>query len=147
MKTIASTLICILFVVTTYSQDQSQILKFKKDFYMERSKKQNRAGWILLGGGAVFAAVGEIAFAARVNNADSVGGQFDKALDFTVTDVLGSIGYAAVVTSIPFFISAGANKRKAKKVSLSVTSQNFYQLQNNTLSLKPLPLVTLHINL
>jgi hypothetical protein len=147
MKTIVSTLICILFVVTTYSQDQSQILKFKKDFYMERSKKQNRAGWILLGGGAVFAAVGEIAYAARMNNADTVGEQFDEAFDFTFTDVLGSIGYVAVVTSIPLFISAGANKRKANRVSLSVSSQNYYQFQNTTLSLKPLPVLTLHINL
>ena len=147
MKTIASTLICILLVVTTYSQDQSQILKFKKDFYLERSKKQNRAEWILLGGGAVFAAVGEIAYTARLNNADDVWAQFDEANKFTFTDVLGSIGYAAVITSIPLFISAGANKRKANRVSLSINSQNYYQLQNNTLSLKPLPVLTMHINL
>jgi hypothetical protein len=114
---------------------------------MERSKKQNRAGWILLGGGAVFAAVGEIAYAARLNNADDVWAQFDEANKFTFTDVLGSIGYAAVITSIPLFISAGANKRKANRVSLSINSQNYYQLQNNTLSLKPVPVLTMHINL
>ncbi len=106
-----------------------------KDFYIQKSKNQNTAGWILLVSGTVMTVGGLIAF--------------DKSWDkpsYTATDIYGFITLAGVVAdliSIPLFISAGVNKRKA--ASLSIKFQNYPPDYKITSCSNSAASITLHI--
>jgi hypothetical protein len=55
------------------------------------------------------------------------------------------IGGVTALSSIPFFIAAGRNKRKG--MSLSLKNETAPQLQKNIFVYKPVPSLTLKINL
>ncbi|RNI38855.1 hypothetical protein EFY79_04115 [Hanamia caeni] len=81
---------------------------------LKTSHNQKTAAWILLGAGAGVAIAGAIIGTNAVKNADP-----DEPFDIfprgSLTGggmVLG--GAAAMVTSVPFFIASGKNKKKAK---------------------------------
>lgn len=73
------------------------------NFYSAKQKKLNKAGFILLGAG-VGLTVGGIVIAANADGWDGVG---SGALMFLV-------GGMSTIASIPVFIIAGSNNRKAK---------------------------------
>ena len=110
--------------------DQNQI----KDFYFEKSKNQKTTGWILLAAGTVLVIAG--------------GYVFDKTWDdesYTTTDIAGFViltGVIADLVSIPYFISAGRNKRKA--ASLSFGYQNIYLRCDNSHCIKTTPAFVLN---
>ena len=58
---------------------------------------------------------------------------------------LCAVGGAAMVTSIPFFISAHKNRKTAASVALG--SQNIYLPLQNNVVIKKLPTLTLKLNL
>ena len=74
------------------------------DMFMQKHKSKTTAGWITLGSGLVIAGVG---FAII---------DYDNGLD--MGSIIGAglvvIGGASTLVSVPLFISAGSNKRKAK---------------------------------
>jgi hypothetical protein len=74
-----------------------------KTDYLQKSKHQKTAAWIMLGGDV---AIGVAGIAVSASNWESSGG-----------DVLLVIGGAAMVSSAPLFIAAARNKRKAMAAS------------------------------
>lgn len=119
MKLLLTFIVFLLIVENIFSQnftDQNQI----KDFYLEKSKNQNTTGWVLLGAGTALIIGGAYAFDKSWDNESA-----------TVTDISGFAilaGVIADIACIPFFISAGRNKKKA--ASLSLCYQNIYVKQN-----------------
>lgn len=91
----------------------------EKTAYLRKSHNRKIAAWSFLGGGAVITAIGILTFpqgydALFDTNSSSDDNKASIASDMAV------LGIACMITSIPFFISASMNKRKA---SLSISSQ------------------------
>lgn len=99
--------------------------------YSLKSKKQNKTGMILLVGGAAF-----VATAFIIPKGDPTG---ELALpyfqeEFENDDIKASFavaGVAAMLTSIPFFISSHKNKKRAAKTSVSFNNQRIDYLRQN----------------
>ena len=88
------------------------VVKNSKEYYLQKSRNQKKAGWILLSGGAVLATVGGIGFSENfgifTNNATGDGYGF-----MFLTGVISGL------SSIPFFISSGNNARRAATLTFN----------------------------
>ncbi len=85
--------------------------EYTKEYYLQKSKDQNKTGWILLSTGTVMGVVGLIGF----------GNSWDSS-STTSTDASGFLflgGVIAGLASIPAFINSGSSARKAAKLSLN----------------------------
>ncbi|MBT8219438.1 MAG: hypothetical protein KJP00_06425, partial [Bacteroidia bacterium] len=78
---------------------------------LQKSKRQKNIAWGLLAGGTTFTVVGG-AIAAK-NIEVCAFGDCEKSNEWDEGSIIGTIGLAAMVASVPMFISAGNNKRKA----------------------------------
>ncbi len=93
-----------------------------KQVYMSRAKKQNTAGWVLLGGGFTFTAAGFIGGSTRfVNELDaSFNGEHDSG--FRTSSVFFILGITTMLSSIPFFVASSGNRKKEATVFLKMES-------------------------
>lgn len=89
-----------------YSQETTPSPTITKQDYLQKSKNQKTAAWILLGAGATM-----IAIAAPGN------------VSLDIVPVLAVGGGAAVLGSIPLFIAAGKNKRRALAMTANLSIQ------------------------
>ena|SRR5438046_6364726 len=99
-------IICLGFIsmsAITFGQQTKPSQSFTSSDYLQKSKHQKTAAWIMLAGGAGLAAAG---VAVDASNWNSSGG-----------DVLLVIGGASILGSVPLFIASGKNKRKGMAVS------------------------------
>lgn len=102
-------IICIMLLLMTTSSFCQQT-DFNKSLtqknYLQKSKKQKTAAWILLGGGLALAVGAPILAVSS-----------DWSKPETPYDVAFFTGCASMLGSIPLFIASGRNKRKAMKAS------------------------------
>jgi Na+/H+ antiporter NhaA len=111
--------------------------------YLKKSKKQKTVAWVLLIGGTVLTTIG--VGVALSGGLDCAFGDPTCNNNQTLADILSISGSAAVLGSIPLFIAAGRNKRKA--VTVSFKNEKSLQVQNYSLAYQPLPSLTLKISL
>ena len=102
-----------------------------KEDYLQKSKHQRTTGWIFRGSGAVLFGVGIIWGATTT---DDVG-----------PSVLALAGGACIITSVPFFMAAKKNKRRAMEMSFDW--QQSTQLQKNMFVRKAIPSLTLRMGI
>ena len=110
-------LIIFLVFIFTFQHTQAQVMETSTDvspqknydFYTLKKKNNETAAWILLGAGTALVA-GGYAVVNSTNNSKSLGEGMVRATGGGLM-IIG--GGGAVITSIPLFISAGKNKRKA----------------------------------
>ena len=146
MKTyMSSPIFCLfLFFLIAIQQIQSQVIEPTTnkssqelyDFHTLKQKKNKTAAWIMLGGGLVMTMAGLV-----VNSEDEVGEMltlgFMKFEKVHKGDWMIYLGSASTLASVPFFIAAGKNKRKAW-LSLkgeSITFSNLSYKKSKHLSL------------
>lgn len=79
-----------------YGQENPSPSPISEQEYLQKSKNQKTAAWILLGSGATLCAI-----AAPGN------------INLDILPIIVVAGTAAVLGSIPLFIASGKNKRKA----------------------------------
>ena len=118
-----------------------------KTDYQQKSKEQKSTATILVVGGGVLITIG------GVLGLDG----FSKGLDFSnpgssagVSEVntgntLAIAGGILILGSIPFIIAKVRNEKKA--MSLSIKNENCSQIQKSSFVYKPVPSLTLQINL
>lgn len=130
--------ICTMLVlITTCSLCQQTDSKHSltQQDYLQKSKKQKTAAWILLGGGAAIA-VGAIIL--------------DVNSDWTKSEtpylVALSVGGASMIGSIPLFIASGRNKRKGMNVSTYFEIRQNPVLTNTGFALHAMPTLSLKLN-
>lgn len=103
-------IICLLFMLATiasFCQEMKSSHPLTREEYLSKSKNQRTAAKVLLiGGGAL---IGITAILA--SNKET---SFDEAGTYAV---LAGIGIVASLTSIPLFIAANRNRKKAKNAT------------------------------
>jgi protein-S-isoprenylcysteine O-methyltransferase Ste14 len=131
MKSLFVIFTFLFFSASVFSQTiASATIAEKKTAYLKKSKGQRTAAFILLGvGGGCFA------LAAPGN------------VDFDVLGTLVVIGAAATITSIPLFISAGKNKRRAMALTVGINMDQSTEASKYGISMVRYPALSLHLNL
>lgn len=128
MKKMISLAMLLAVVVTSFSQQTEPSPVLTKQDYLQKSKSQRTSAFILLGTGAALLAV-----AAPGN------------VSFDILPILVIGGGAAIVGSIPLFIAAGKNKRRA--MSLSFKNETVPLPQPGGFANQPALSVTINIGL
>lgn len=113
-------LISALLVSTPFIASAQEMTK---QDYLEKSRKQKNTGFILLGGGTAFVGVGAIVIATNTVSytITCIGLNCSQAAGNGVEagGVMILIGALSAAASIPHFISAGNNRKKAAEMSFS----------------------------
>jgi len=152
----------VLFITTIlftrYTSSSQQINPYPvltKQDYLKKSKNEKTTAWILAGGGLVMSSV-TLAIAAN-ENAESTTNFLTTVADLStnndsntddktsLTGIFFYIGAACIISSVPLFISASKNKRKA--MSLSFINQSLPQIQNNNFVYRAIPSLKLKISI
>lgn len=108
MKEIILFTMLLIVSSATFSQQTNSGSSMTKQDYLQKSKNQKTAAWIMLGGGTV-AGIGGVLWATSDIFSKNAG-----------PDILIFTGAAAMVGSIPLFIASGRNKRKAMSLSFNI---------------------------
>jgi len=125
-KYFAATLL-LLFAFSVFSQDNLK----NKDYYLQKSKNQKTAGWILFSGGAAIMTISAITI---LTNNGSYGVLMGVPL-----------GVVIIITSVPFFNASVRNKKKG--MSLSFKKETAPQIQKGRFVYRSVPSIALKISL
>ncbi len=123
-----------LIVINCFSQAPG------KTDYLKKSKDQKIAAWVLLGTGVVLDIIGIATYPDEILFLTESQKQQEKT-----AGVLAVTGIAFMLTSIPFFISAHKNKKRA--MSITINTQQFRQLKSSNLYTVNYPALTMKIRL
>jgi len=140
MKKIILIAMTLIFSASTFGQQVNPSPGLTKDYYLQKSKKKKKTGTILLAGGAALVLTGVL-----IPKGDEKGTSYTLYGLVPYTDyqndgikaALGLTGVAAMLGSIPFFISSGKNKRRA--MSLSAKNEMTRQLQGTSFAYQVVP--------
>ena len=88
------------------------------DYYMKKSSNKNTVAWIMVSGGAVCTGIGILTFPKDYDVVFENSKSTDGKAEFSST--LTIIGIAAMICSIPFFISSSIDRHKAH---ISISNQ------------------------
>lgn len=122
MKSLLIIPLALMLTVSLYSQNLDSVRKYpSKDYehYMKKSKNLKTAGWILLGGGV---SVGIAGLVIGIKNLTLWG---KPSTEEMIGGTMFFVGAAADVASVPVFISAGSNKRKAMRLGVTTEAVSF----------------------
>jgi len=119
--------LCLL--LSAFGQSPNQPAMTQLD-YLQKSKRQKKTGWLMLGGGLATIFLGAAIGTGEALNGSSGGG--------SAADVVALAGLGAMVGSIPVFISAGKNKRRAA-TAISFTNQPSLFMHQKSTAWKVLP--------
>jgi hypothetical protein len=130
---------------TSFLRDSTRHLE-SREFYLNKSKKQNTEGWCILGVGTTFIIAGTIGFVNETNKEpDDVISGVDSVLKAGLFIAVILCGIVTDLISIPFFISSSHNKKMA--ATLSFDNQHIYSPLDKSLSRNVYPSLTLRIRL
>jgi hypothetical protein len=109
------------------------------DYFLQKSKNQKTAAWILLGSGTALSIVGIVGLASNT---------VEMLYESTPADTYAFLtvaGAGIALGSIPLFIASGRNYHKAATISFK--GQRLYIPQQNNVSFRSQPSVSLAIPL
>ena len=109
-------MLLLAFPVAAFCQSTPNNLQAVKTDYLQKSKNQKTAAWVLLGSGSVLMTTG-VVLAAPKELENILGAQEN---DYTVENILLITGIAATIGSIPLFIASKKNKKKAMNMTTSI---------------------------
>ena len=142
MKKITLLITLLSFAASVFAQEA---LPHGQEYYLQKSKNQKTAAWVLLGVGTTMIVVGMVGGMSTFGSSDY---PFISEEDASAMDTYGIImfvGIAGDLASIPFFISAGKNKKRAAAVTIS--NQPLYLPHNGSIAVKYVPGITFKISL
>ena len=131
MKNIFLAFVLICFAIKPFAQTDTSI-NFSKQYYLTTSRHQKTAAIVLIsGGGALFCTGGIIEMSHLGSDLGNFWTGNGKQHDDTGPSILILAGAASMLGSIPLFISAQHNKKKA--LSVSFKPEFVPELQSNTI--------------
>ena len=137
MKKIIVALMLLTVAFSTFGQ-RLAAQQQPKEFYLQKADKQTQAGWILLGVGTVGIVTGAI-----LGSQDSGDDIYSNENIVGYVLLIGGIGLD--LCSIPLFISASNNRKRAATISVGL--QNSYPQQRSPFATSVQPAVIVRINL
>jgi hypothetical protein len=147
MKKITILTVLLAFAATSFCQQTAKYSLTKTD-YLQKSKKQKKIGWILLGGGVTMFAVGAIIPRGELTGEISYPCLCEDVYEndglkgaFFLAGIISSVG------SIPFFIASGKNKRRAMKASVLINMEKMPVLRGMAIHNQSFPALAVKINL
>jgi hypothetical protein len=138
-------MLLILFVVLTinvFGQSYKRDLPETKEYFLEKSKKQKTAAWIMLGGGTLLCASGYVFFIYEGLQGDGI---YSTKAKLSLLMFYG--GGGAMVGSIPLFIAAARNKGISMSATASLKIENNISLVQPNFVKASYPALSLKINL
>ena len=148
MKKIITLKLLLAFATVSFCQQNVQKQSLVQSDYLQKSKKQKKIGWILIGSGtAMFvtsaiipegALTGEISYPCLcqdVHENDGIKGGFIFA------------GAVSMLGSIPFFIASGKNKKRGNQASVFINMEKTPLLKGTVISNQSFPGLGVKINL
>jgi len=143
MKKIIIYILLLVIPAVSFSQSTTTNAPVVKIDYLQKSKNQKTAAWILLGGGTVLSSVGLVIAAENVFSGFGIGssGSYNTGM------VLFYTGGAAMFGSIPFFISSAKNKRKSMSASAGIKMEKLPVTRQTSFAQNSYPAVSLKISL
>lgn len=133
------------FAQTSSIEAKPHLDQSKIDNLLKKSKNQKIAAWSMLGGGTLLLIIG-IATVDEDANAYYNYDQNGNIIEDTSTPAaayFSGVGLLSMVGSIPFFISSGKNKRKAR----AIVGTTYYPNPNAPTHLKTMPSVGIQISI
>ena len=133
-----------VIALTVFSQSTPAI----KTDYLQKSKNQKTAAFVLLGGGAAFAVVGTAIGLNRWD--DEIVSIIDEGEDdksYVAAGIMMVTGLAAMVGSVPLFIASSRNKKKAHAASASIKLETIPVVYRQGINKLPYPAACIRINL
>lgn len=145
MKKQVIMLLLLTISVITFSQQTDSLKTFTGSDYLKKSKNQKKAGWIFLGSGFAVSAAGLIV--STIGVAEEFTGIFtgEESKKFETGAVVFYIGVAAMLTSIPFFVTASKNKKRASGISASFKLDNRSLVKQGVMMKSTYPAISLKI--
>jgi hypothetical protein len=135
MKKIMIYFLMLALPATSFCQKTNDSVPVVKTDYLVKSKNQKTAAWILLSGGVALIGTGFIV-------GDGKNASFDDA---AFGAVLAASGTLSAIGSIPFFIAAGKNKRKALKASAFINTETLRLPQKQSCIQNSYPALSVNI--
>lgn len=150
MKKIFVLPLLLVFATASFSQQTVHKQNLKQTDYLQKSKKQKKVAWILLGGGA-----GLIITSLIIPQGEPTGYQIDPISggfyeghkNDGIKGAFILAGGLSMLGSIPFFIASGKNKRRATRASVFINMEKSPVLQTTMISNQSFPALGLRISL
>jgi hypothetical protein len=135
MKKIFYLALLIAMATASFSQQPATKTALTREEYLQKSKNQKTTAWILLGGGAALSTGAMIWAVQDLFSPDQGQGALFIA------------GVSAMAGSIPLFIAAARNKRKAAEMPVTITTklENARTFQNRQLHTTFYPAITVRL--
>ncbi len=156
MNRISCIFMLLLITATSFCQQIDSLPTLDKQDYLQKSKKQKTAAWLLLSGGFVLSTVGAVvalddAVAATdealitIVSLGTVDPEINDKDNTALANVLFFTGLGSMIGSIPLFSAAKKNKRRG--MSFSLSNQKIPSLQKSNFVYHQIPSVKLKIGL
>ena len=147
MKMIITSIIMLTVSLVCYSQQPDSLKTFTGSDYLKKSKNQKKAAWIFLGSGFAVSAAGLIV--STIGVAEEFTGIFtgEESKKFETGAAIFYIGVAAMLTSIPFFVIASKDKKRAAGISASFKFDNRLLVTQAVMMKSTYPAIALKIPL
>ena len=130
MKSITICVLLLALTTASFSQQTLQSIPSVKTDYLQKSKHQKTAAWILLGSGVTVFAI-----AAPGN------------VSFDVLGTLVVVGSLSTLGSIPLFIASARNKRKARAATAFFKKETAPVIRQSSFVQNSFPVLSVKINL
>lgn len=117
MKKIILFSVLLIFATSSYCQQISSLnYSAPQKDYLQKSKSQQKAAWLFIGGGAALVIAGVVIPKGEKDGFDIITWSNTYKNDDLRYGLI-TVGAFAMGGSIPFFIASGRNKRKAMAAS------------------------------
>lgn len=153
MKKILIYFLMIAIPSTSFCQNTNDSVPSVQTDYLQKSKNQKTAAWILLGSGSVLMTTSVLLAVPKATEELSYGlnqlfgGEPAPEVDYTVENVLLITGTAAVLGSIPLFIASKKNKKKALNMTTNIKMEKVTFLERQSFVQSSYPAIAFKINL
>jgi heme/copper-type cytochrome/quinol oxidase subunit 1 len=137
------------FATASFCQQTIQKQHLTQTDYLQKSKKQKKVAWILLGGGAALIVTSIVIPQGEPTGfqIDPIsGGFYEGHKNDGIKSALIITGVVSMLGSIPFFIASGKNKKKARAASVFINMERAPVLQNAMVSNQSFPALGLRIS-
>lgn len=143
MKKIFALLTLLLLFINTFGQQLPE--KKSADYYSQKAHKQNSLGWTLLGSGAGVFLISLVIFPEDYSIIGFNSPEVEKQAN--TASVVAIVGFASMVTSVPFFIASGVNRRKGRAATIGLKFENRLIPQRYSFSKEEFPALAIKISL